>query len=369
MERISITQLFMLSLLFQIGSSVIFGFASGAGRDAWLATLISTGIGASLIFLYLTLMRLQPGLTLVEWFPAQFGRWLGTPIAWFYPLVFLYNSSRTLGDIKDLIPTTILPDTPSLIIVGVFIIAIAYALFSGIEVIARLAEMILPVILVLFLIEIILIFGSDTVHIERLQPVLGEGWSRVWGAVWPVGIQQSFGEMLEFAMIWTLVKQPERIMKTTLLATVIYGIILSTFDALAVLTFGEGIFSTSTYPLYRLVKVISVADFLENLDALGILYFMGTAFFKVTLQMYGAIRGIQQLLYLQDSRNLVFPVSVVVLFLAMTGSQNTVEHIVSGLKSLPYPGIVFYIIMPLLLLIVIGVRKTLSTNQMKKSRA
>jgi spore germination protein KB len=366
MERISNIQLFMLTLLFQIGSSVIFGFAAAAGSDAWLSTLICTGLGTCLIMMYLVLMWLQPGLTLDEWFPAQFGRWLGTPIAWFYMLHFLYNSGRTLGDIKDLIPTTILPGTPNWIILGVFMIAIVYALYSGIEVIARLAEMILPVILVLFIIEILLIFASNIIDIRHLQPVMGGGWGRIWKAVWPSGIQQSFAETLEFAMIWTLSIDPKRIMKTTLFASVIYGILLSIFDALAILTFGEGTFSTSTYPLYRLVKVISVADFLENLDAVGILYFMGTAFFKITIQMYGVIRGIQQLLYLRDSRLLVLPIGAVVLYLGMSLSSSTAEHM-SSFKNLGSFGALIYIVFPCLLLIVVCIRRIITNTQMNKS--
>ncbi|MDQ0202083.1 GerAB/ArcD/ProY family transporter [Neobacillus ginsengisoli] len=60
-----------------------------------------------------------------------------------------------------------LPGTPTWIILRVFMIAISYALYSGMEVIARLAEIILPVILILFLIEIILILGSNITDIEQ----------------------------------------------------------------------------------------------------------------------------------------------------------------------------------------------------------
>ncbi|GAA3313383.1 hypothetical protein GCM10020331_003370 [Ectobacillus funiculus] len=55
----------------------MFGFASGAGRDAWLAVLISSFLGMIIMLIYLLLMRMQPGLTLIEWYPAQLGRWLG----------------------------------------------------------------------------------------------------------------------------------------------------------------------------------------------------------------------------------------------------------------------------------------------------
>lgn len=167
-------------------------------------------------------------------------------------------------------------------------------------------------------------------------------------------------------MIWTFVIDQKRILKPTLIASVLYGILLSTFDALAVLTFGEGSFSTSTYPLYRLVKVISVADFLENLDALGILYFMGTAFFKVSLQMYGVIRGAQQLLYLRDSRVLVIPISAVTFFLGLTVSKSTSEHLYS-IKNLGYSGLIWWIIIPFLLLIVAGIRRKLTNRPLAKS--
>lgn len=358
MERISIKQLFMLTMMYQIGSTVIFGFASNAGRDAWLSTLISTGIGIFIVFIYTLLMKLQPGLTLVEWYPAQLGRWLGIPIAWLYPVQILYNSGRTIGDVKDLIITTILPGTPEWIVLGLFMIAIAYGLFSGIEVLARLAEVILPVILILFFIEIVLIFGSHITLIERLQPVVGEGWGRVWKAVWPLGIMQSFGEMIAFAMIWPLTKQPERIKKTTLFATMLSGMIISAFDAIAVMVFGEGTFSTGSYPLFRLAKVISIADFLENLDALGILYFISTAFFKAALQMYTAIRGIQLLMYIKNANLLICLSAVVVLYLGLNISKSSSEHMYSVFKVFPVDGVVLELVLPSLLLIVIGLRKT-----------
>jgi spore germination protein KB len=91
MKRISLSQLFTLTVFFQIGTTIIFGFGASAGRDAWIVTIISFILGSIAIGIYLILMKLHPGLTLVEWFPAQFGKWIGTPIAWLYPLLFLYE--------------------------------------------------------------------------------------------------------------------------------------------------------------------------------------------------------------------------------------------------------------------------------------
>lgn len=102
MERISSYQLFALTMLFQIGTTIIFGFSSAAGRDAWLAVGMSTAIGSLAIYIYLKLMQMHPGLSLVEWYPRQFGRRLGMPVAWLYPLLLIYDAGRGLGDLRDL---------------------------------------------------------------------------------------------------------------------------------------------------------------------------------------------------------------------------------------------------------------------------
>lgn len=171
-------QLFTLTVCFQIGTTVIFGFASSAGRDAWLSSLISMSIGIIIIVMHTFLMKYNPGLTLVEWFPAQFGRWLGVPLAWLYPLNFLYLGGRTLADMKSLIPATLLPGTPSWFVIAAMLLVIIYCLFSGIEVLARLIEYLLPTLFLFFIIEIVLFFSSGLVHFKNLQPIVGQGWGR-----------------------------------------------------------------------------------------------------------------------------------------------------------------------------------------------
>lgn len=112
MYKISSYQLFAITFIFQLGTNIIFGFGSAAGRDAWISQLVSSFLGIFVILVYTSLMHMNSGLTLVQWFPAQFGRWIGIPIAILYPLLFLYQSSRVIGDVRDMISTTLLFNTP-----------------------------------------------------------------------------------------------------------------------------------------------------------------------------------------------------------------------------------------------------------------
>ncbi len=362
MKMLTTRQLFMMTVIFQVGTSVIFGFASASGRDAWITTLLSTVIGSLPILMFLMLMRLYPGMTIVEWFPKTFGNWLGVPLAWIYPVMFFFGAAHSLGDIKDMLITTILPGTPEWAILALFISVMIYILMSGVQTIGRLTEMILPVLILFFLIEIILILSSEVVDFHRLAPIAGEGWGRIFHVVMPNGISQSFAESIALTMIWPMADRPEKMLNQVLIATFLSGMIIAVFDAIAIAVFGEMGFMTMVYPLYTLTKTISIADFFENLDAIGILYFVCTAFFKTSIQMYALVRSVQQLLYLNSYRSLVIPISLVALIVSLTLSKSSSEHFAVFSNLVAYTGVPFYIVLPFLLLVAAFIKTRLLTK-------
>lgn len=366
MERISIYQLFTITVFFQLGSSVIFGFATSAGRDAWLAIIISTALGILLILMYIALMKMNPGLSVVEWFPAQLGKWIGMPIAWLYPLMFLYVAGRIISDVKSIIPDTILPRTPSWVVVLMLLLVVVYGVSSGIEVIARLTEYLVPMILLIFMIEVILLFFSDVVNVKHILPIVGQGWGKVWSAVWPTGITQTFAETLTLAMVWPLVNKTEKILKVTIVATVLSGIVISLFSLMQVLVLGEDISDRTMYPVYILMQQISIADFLENLDAIVSLIMVLTAFTKLTLYFFAAIRSMQLLLNLQSSRFLILPAAIIVYIMGMTMAENLNEHLHVGIHIFPLIlWVPLLIVLPFLLLIVTVIRKKFAKSSSK----
>lgn len=350
--------MFAITFIFQLGTTIIFGFGGSADRDAWIAELVSCGLGVFVILIYTTLMRMNPGLTLVQWFPAQFGRWIGTPIAFLYPLLFLYHVGRIIADVRDMVSTTLLLITPLIIISGVFAIIIAYCVYGGIEIISRLGEIFLPILLILFSIEVIFLLSSGVMHSNNLQPILEKGWAPIWKVVYPGGITQAFGETLVLAMFWPEIKHPEKVMKITILSTLLSGIMIACFDLLAILVFG-GMFSRMLYPLFTLLGLISIGKFIENLQMFGILYFLMTALLKSVIQMFAAVRGIQQLTNMKSYRVLIIPACVIALYLGMTMSKNIVEHIYYDYFKIvvPYVWVPLFIVLPTILLIVTWFRQ------------
>ncbi|MBW4841660.1 MAG: spore germination protein [Paenibacillaceae bacterium] len=364
MVKISAYQLFAITSMFQLGTTLIFAFGASAGRDAWIAALLSSGLGSVLIGMYTLLQKMHPGQTLVEWFTCEFGRWLGTPLAWLYPLVWIYDAGRGVADLKFLLPSTILPGTPAWILVGSFLLLILYFLFSGIEVICRLGGMIFPVLAALFSIEILLLLSSGMHHFSYLQPVLGEGWGRVWKAVWPLGITQSFGESIELAMIWTLLASPKRLMGINLAATLNAGIVITLFDVLAIIVLGEKIFVREYFPLIQTLKQVSLAEFIENLDVMFVIYLFLSTFFKISLHMYMSVIAVKQLIRIRNPKWLMVLFAAVTFFVGMTMAKNMPEHTTVAFKTLPnFIWLPLFIVLPVLLFLVSLVRRLLAKRR------
>jgi spore germination protein KB len=364
MHKISTYQLFTITFIFQLGTTVIFGFGAEAGRDAWIGQLVSLGLGLLVILLYITLQHLNSGLTLVQWFPAQFGRWIGTPIAFLYPCLFLYTVGRILADIRDMISTTILFNTPLIVIIGIFTLIIAYCIYGDIEIISRLGEIIFPIVLIMFGIQIIFLFCSDVMHINNLLPVLENGWKPIWNIAYPGGVTQPFGESIVLAMFWRETDQPKKVLKVSILATILTGTVIACWDILAISVFGS-MFSRFLYPLYTLLSTVNIRNFIQNLQIFGILYFFMTALMKSLINMLAALKGIQQLTGMRDYRVLIIPACAIALFLGMTMSKNITEHIYyHHMKILvPYIWVPMFLILPSILLIVTWFRQKLFSSK------
>lgn len=159
-------------------------------------------------------------------------------------------------------------------------------------------------------------------------------------------------------MIWPLVKETEKVMKVTIIATIVTGITIALFSLMQVLVFGEDTLERSMYPVYILMQQIEIADFLYNLDAIVSLIMILTAFAKLTLYFYAAVRSMQLLLKLNSTRLLILLVAIIIYTMGMTMSENLNKHIYVGIHIFPlHLWVPLLIVLPFLLLIVTVIRR------------
>ena len=90
MIRITSWQLYCLMMLFEIGSTTVFGLGIDAKQDAWLAVLIAMLFGFVLIWIYTEIQKYYPDKNLADILTAVLGKWLAIPFILLYALEFFW---------------------------------------------------------------------------------------------------------------------------------------------------------------------------------------------------------------------------------------------------------------------------------------
>ncbi|RPJ97926.1 GerAB/ArcD/ProY family transporter [Priestia endophytica] len=352
-SKISASQLFILMVLFELGSSLLVPLAMDAKQDAWLAILFGM-VGSLVLFLvYYKLHWYYPGLLPMEYMQKILGKVIGTVIAFAYILYFMYDASRILRDFGEMLLTFAYPDTPLFIANALLILVIIYMVRRGIEVIARSAELLFILVYILAVAGFILIVSSGLIDFTNLQPVLEEGMLPVLKIAFTQTLYFPFAEAIVFTMIFPYLNNPKKAKVTMLCATGLSGINLVITMIINVSVLGVDLTARSQFPLLSTVQSIQVADFLERLDVFFMIALVIGIFFKVSLLLYAAVIGTASLFRIASPSRLSYPLGIAILFLSITIASNYQEHIREGLKIAIFVlHIPLFVLIPLLLLLV-----------------
>ncbi|MED3810554.1 GerAB/ArcD/ProY family transporter [Priestia megaterium] len=330
--KISASQLFILMVLFELGSSLLLPIAMEAKQDAWLSILLGMVSSFILFLIYHKLYLYYPDLLPTEYMQKLLGRVIGTILAFIYILYFLYDVSRVLRDFGEMLLTFAYPDTPLFIANALLILVTIYTVRKGIEVIARSGEILFIFIYVLAITGFILIVCSGLIDVTNLQPVFEEGILPVLRVTFTQILYFPFGEAIVFTMILPYLKNPKKAKVTMLCATGLTGINLAITMLINVSVLGVDLTARSQFPLLSTVQAIQVADFLERLDVFFMLALVIGIFFKISVLFYAAVIGTANLFKVKSPSQLSYPLGLIILFMSMTISSNFQEHLHEGLK-------------------------------------
>lgn len=351
--RINASQMFVLVVLFEMGSALLFGIGSPAKQDAWIAILLGLGGGLLLFLVYYLLFMYYPDIPFTSYVQEITGKWIGRIIGFLYTVYFLYQATRVLRDFGELLTTTIYTSTPLLVIQTLMILTIIYAIHKGFEVIARVGQLFFGIVYFMGVLGMLLVVISGLIHLENLQPILENGWKPILGTVASETINFPFGEMVVFTMLLPYLNEQKKAKKACIGGMLLGGIniIITTVINIAVL--GVELFTRSNFPLLSTISKIELANFIERLDVFFVLYSMVGGFFKISLYYYAAVIGITDIFNLKNYRKVMFPAGLIILIASVTIASNYAEHIDEGEKIVPYylhwP---FQIIIPIILLII-----------------
>lgn len=356
--RISSKQLFAIIVLFELGSSLVVGLGLNAKKDAWLAILLGWVGGMSILWVYTSLFRQFPDLSLIGYLQTIIGKYVGWLVGLIYIVYFIYIAARVLRDFGELLFISAYDLTPLLVINCLMIVTIAYVLHKGLEVLVRTGEVFFIVLITILLLGSLLIVISGLIDVKNLLPFLEKGWKPVLKAAFPLTFTFPFGEMITFTMIFPYVNNSKNALKVSYGALTLSALILSFIAFINLGVLGVDIASRATFPLQVTVSKINIANFLQNLEVLSLLTLIIGGFFKISLFFHTAVIGAADLFQIEKKERLILPIGIVILLLSVQMAKSLTEHLNEGLKFVPqYLHLPLQTGIPLLLLIIVLVRK------------
>jgi len=342
--RISSIQMFLLLLGFLFGSTVILAPAQGAKNDAWLAMLLGGAGGTLLMWVYAAIALLNPSKTLVDILKEKMGKVVGNIFAVLYTWYFIHLASLVLRNYGEFICTVTFPETPMVVVIGLFAVFLVYAINSGIEVIGRLSELLVPVIpLVVLIISLSLI----TVHdFTAFLPMLENGMTPVLNAAFNF-ITFPFGETVAFLMLFPHLNKKEKLKKVVLVSAAIstlIGIILFFRD---IFVLGSDLMARATF-IPHLTSLLIPGFNVESLVDINLLIGGGV---KISVCIYAAAKALSQIAGIGDCRKLTGAITTFCVVLSIWVYENVLEMFKWAEKVWPYYSTSFQIVIPLLLLL------------------
>ncbi|MFP5113163.1 GerAB/ArcD/ProY family transporter [Bacillaceae bacterium C204] len=351
--KVSPYQLFVLIFMFEMGSAILLGLGAQVKQDAWIAILFGLVGGILVFFIYYRLYMYYPELPLTSYLQKILGKWLGRLIGFLYIVYFIYVASRVLRDFGELLTTTIYNSTPLFVINTLMILTIIYLLHKGFEVLARVGEIYFGVVYFTAILGMLLIVFSGLIHLGNLKPILENGLKPVIKVFLRETLTFPFGEMVVFTMLLPFLNDKKKAKIVCVGGMILAGINITITTIVNISVLGVELYYRSPFPLLNTIGRIQIADFIERLDVLFMLYLVIGGFFKIAIYYYAAVAGTADIFQFKNQRKIAFPIGIIVLFSSITVASNFAEFIKEGLVIVTmYLSWPFQIIIPSFLLII-----------------
>jgi spore germination protein KB len=349
--RISNSQMILLILGFFWGITIIFSPGGQTGRDAWIVILLGMVEGIVFALTYIFLNQRFPGKTLVQIHEIVFGRYIGKFISLLLLWYFFHLNSLVISTFKEFILITSMPRTPDIIFSIFILLVCSYAVKSGIEVIARCSQILVPLIIGLFF--IISTFLIKDFNLKNFQPILDIPVKDLLSAVHGVAIFP-FAETVVFGMFIPFLQNKQTSPSTFIKGLILGGIllVLQAVKNTGLLGSASEIYFFQNFNADRLINL----GFVTRVEILTVLAILTMGFVKITVLLYGTVLGGAQLLGCRSYRPLIIPVAVLLIILAQINFRNVTEinftQQIYQIYALP-----FQVGIPLLTLVVALIRR------------
>lgn len=283
-----------------------------AREDAWMASLLATALGVGFGVLMGALARRFPGRNPADYglqlLGPVFGRLVILILVWFS----LQSAAIVAREFAEVV-ITLMPETPIIVFVSIQVWVACMAVRNGIEVIARVNEVWLPILLIAAVVVIALVINHA--DWRMIGPSLARGLAPVMRAT--VTPTAWMGETVVLLFALSNLDHPNEGTGSLVKGIVLAGVLMTVEAAVAIAVMGPEQVGRIPFPILWLSRLVDIARFITRIESLTIVLWLVGTMVKVALFMYAAAVGLARIVKLDEYRPLVFPLGALATSLAI----------------------------------------------------
>lgn len=313
-------------------------------QDVWIANLLSV-IGAIFVLWLMKYVQLQhPDKSMAEIFELLLGKWLGKAVLFFY----LYNAVGltvlTIRALSLFYTTAILPYTPPETIILMLVLVTSYAVYLGLETIARTVQLVLPLFLVSMTVICVLILPN-----VYTNPFLPQFQSRptdiAYGAL--LAFSFPFGKVTSLMFLLYRVDNLKKLMFSSSVSLILSYAYLLVATYLTFGSLGVNLTRSATFPFFSSIQLVRIGVYLERIEVIIIGIWTIFTLYETVVAHYWFVQIFGEFFRIKNVKPFILPVGL--LFFAVA-SRSFVRPNELGLYNytiLPFSTLVPALILPI----------------------
>lgn len=248
---------------------------------------------------------------------------MSKPVAYIYItflLIYLIVLNGFLTRIfAEVVKMFLLFNTPIEVIILSVLLVTVFLARKGIEVLGRLAEFLLPIILLPTIILFLLLLQDSSIN--NLLPILDISFMEIVKAI-PLVLFSYLGFDL-ILIFGAYVVKPERIPKVTSRAIIIITMFYIGLNTTTLLVFGNEQTQNLIWPTLSLFKTIELPGlFIENVEAFVMAMWVFTVFMSIAPVFMGKVIILEQLFKSRENNYFALPLVPIVYFFFIAGRKS-----------------------------------------------
>ena len=333
-----------------------------AKRDTWLTMVLVGFLGTVVAYIITKLGLMFKDKTIIQYSEIILGKVPGKIVGLIYCAYFIHLDAIGIREFSELLVGPFFPGTPILFFTIAIMLVSIYAVYSGIEVIARVNEFIFP----LFMIAIsgIIFLSIKDMDFNNFLPILEGGWMPVIKGTYHE--IYFISEMVFLLMLIPYINKQEKVQKSVFTGVILLALLgMVVFGGIGAV-FGAALVNRINYPFLALARYVSIGDVATRIESLVMFMWVSGVFIKITILHYCAVLAVSQWLNLKVYKPLVIPIGAIMVVLSMIIAGNVVE-LGELLSKILIPYLIIEIGIPFILLIVALLRKKGSRKPMNNA--